>query len=264
MVLCPRCREPLADPPEPFCVRCGAAVESSPEIPPPPAEDPAPAAPAPEPVPPPRGIPWDERDRLGFATALVETTVQVLRAPTDFYRRMRPSGGVGSALAYGLVVAYAGFVAKALYDWIFQSLLGTQDLGLGPELDRAFAMMQGGGGLLLQLLVGPIALAAAMFLSAALNHVALMILGGARAGFEATFRVCAFANAANVVSLVPFCGALVAAVWTVVLTIVGLSVVHGISWQKATAAVLLPLVVFCCCCAGGIGLFAGLIAASVR
>jgi hypothetical protein len=40
--------------------------------------------------------------------------------------------------------------------------------------------------------------------------------------------------------------------------------VHGISWQKATAAVLLPLLVFCCCCAGGIGLLASLIAASVR
>ena len=55
-----------------------------------------------------------------------------------------------------------------------------------------------------------------------------------------------------------------AAIWVVVLTIIGLSVVHGISWQKATAAVLLPLVLFCCCCLGGIGLLAGLIAASVR
>jgi hypothetical protein len=49
-----------------------------------------------------------------------------------------------------------------------------------------------------------------------------------------------------------------------VLTIIGLSVVHGISWQKATAAVLLPLFVFCCCCLGGIGVFAGLFAASMR
>ena len=53
-------------------------------------------------------------------------------------------------------------------------------------------------------------------------------------------------------------------VWTAVLTIIGLSVVHGISWQKAAAAVLLPLVLFCCCCAGGVGLLASLIAASMR
>ena len=66
------------------------------------------------------------------------------------------------------------------------------------------------------------------------------------------------------IALLPLCGRCVAAVWVVVLTIIGLSVVHGISWQKATAAVLLPLVLFCCCCAGGIGLLAGLIAASVR
>jgi hypothetical protein len=49
-----------------------------------------------------------------------------------------------------------------------------------------------------------------------------------------------------------------------VLTIIGLSVVHGISWQKATAAVLLPLFLFCCCCLGGIGVFAGLFAAAAR
>jgi hypothetical protein len=272
MLLCPRCREPLTDPPEAFCPRCGAAIEGEPDLSPP--RDEAPAAEAtPPPTPPlpppaeaaeapPPGIPWDDRERLGFATALVDTTVQVLRSPGDFYRRMRPAGGVGSALAYAVIVAYAGFVAKAFYDWIFQMVLGRQELGFGPELERAIAMMQGGGGLLLQLILGPFLLAAALFVSAGLNHLALLLLGGARRGFDSTFRVCAFANAANVTALLPICGSLVAAVWIVVLTIIGLSVVHGISWQKATGAVLLPLVVFCCCCAGGIGLLAGMLAAT--
>jgi hypothetical protein len=275
MLLCPRCREPLADPPESFCPRCGAATEASagpategeasepdasPETPraapaPPEAE----AADLPSP-----GIPWDDRERLGFATALVDTTVQVLRSPRDFYRRMRPTGGVGGALAYAVIVAYVGFVAKALYDWIFQTVVGRQDLGFGPEFERAFAMMQGGGGLLLQLIIGPFVLAAAMFVSAGLNHLSLLLLGGARRGFDSTFRVGAFASAANVFALVPICGSLLAAVWVVVLTIIGLSIVHGISWQRATGAVLLPLVLFCCCCAGGVGLFAALMAASVR
>lgn len=259
MLLCPRCREPLADPPDAFCPRCGAAIDAGPDV----------SRPADEPLPPPAeaeapppGIPWDERERLGFATALVDTTAQVLRSPADFYRRMRPTGGVGSALAYAVIVAYVGFVAKALYDWVFQTVVGRPELGLGPEFERAFAMMQGGGGLLLQLVVAPFLLAAAIFVSAGLNHLALLLLGGARRGFDSTFRVCAFANAANVVALLPLCGSLLAAVWIVVLSIIGLSVVHGISWQKATAAVLLPLVVFCCCCAGGAGLLAGVIAAS--
>lgn len=278
MMLCPRCQEPLPDPPESFCPRCGAPVERVQEASPPEGPDEAPGAASEEPAapllppaeaadpppPPPPGIPWDERQRLGFATALVDTTVQVLRAPGDFFRRMRPTGGVGGALAYAVIVAYIGFVAKALYDWIFQAIVGRQDLGLGAEFDRAFAMMQGGGGLVLQLLIGPFVLAAALFVGAGLNHLSLLLLGGARRGFDSTFRACAFANAANVVALVPICGSLVAAVWVVVLTIIGLSVVHGISWQKATAAVLLPLVLFCCCCAGTIGLLAAMVGSSLR
>jgi hypothetical protein len=272
MMLCPRCREPLADPPEPFCPRCGAAIGAAPEAVPPEPE-PAPASPAPPPPPPadsgepPPGIPWDERARIGFATALVDTTVQALRAPGDFYRRMRPTGGVGSALAYALIVAYVGLVATVLYDWIFQAVMGTQAAGLGemgPEFEQALALMQGGGGRVLQLIVAPFSLAALLFLGAAIDHLALMLLSGARRGFDSTFRVCAFARAASIVGLLPICGLVVVPIWTAVLTIIGLSVVHGISWQKAAAAVLLPLVLFCCCCAGGVGLLASLLAASMR
>jgi hypothetical protein len=285
MMLCPRCREPLADPPEPFCARCGAAVDGPPDPPAPPSaptESAADAAPAeagaetlpplptpvvePEVPPPVAGIPWDERERLGFATALIDTTLQVLRRPSDFYRRMRPTGGMGSALAYAVLLAYGGFVASVFYDWIFQAVVGgnAPELGLGPDVDRAMALMQGGLGHLLQLVVAPFWLAAMMFVGAAVDHLSLLLLGGARRGFESTFRVCAFARAANVVALLPMCGPLVTIVWIAVLTIVGLSAVHGISWQKAAAAVLLPFAVFCCCCLGGAGLLAALIAGSIR
>lgn len=267
MVLCPRCREPLADPPEAFCPRCGAAVEREPEpaAPPVPPGEPAAAEPPPPTPAPSHGIPWDERARLGFATALVDTTLQVLRAPSDFYRRMRPAGGVGSALAYAVIVAYFGFVATAFYEWIFMMIVGQQapELGFGPEVDRALAMMQGGSPIV-RLVAAPLGLAAAAFIGAAINHLALVLLSGARRGFETTFRVCAFANAANVVSLLPICGPFVASVWFMVLSVIGLSVVHAISWQKAAAAVLMPLVVLCCCCAGGIGLLAALAGAVAR
>ena len=103
MLLCPRCREPLADPPESFCPRCGASIDASRDV----------RTAACARGRPPRcrsrrrpshrgsaatGHPLGRaRTRSGFATALVETTRQVLRAPSDFFRRMRPAGGVGAA-----------------------------------------------------------------------------------------------------------------------------------------------------------------------
>jgi len=91
----------------------------------------------------------------------------------------------------------------------------------------------------------------------------LLLLGGARRDFEATLRVVCFAQATSVVFLVPFCGQLIGAVWTLVLYVIGLAQAHEISTGKAAAAALLPLVLLCCCCAGLAILFASALASIV-
>jgi hypothetical protein len=266
MTHCPSCQQPLPEPHERFCMHCGAAlpaVEPDPAaLPPAPLE--MPAAPAPEPQP--EGAPWDRRGEIGFFTALVDTTLQVLSKPREFYRRMAPAAGLGGPLLYAVLVGYVGLLATATYDAIFQTLIGSEppDLGLGPEFDRMLAMMEGGPGLLVQVLVGPFALAAGLFVTAGLNHLALMLLGGASRGFEATFRVGAFSKAASVISLVPMCGPFVAIVWSAVATIIGLQVVHGTTLAKAAGAVVLPVVFACCCCGGTIGVLAALAASAAR
>jgi hypothetical protein len=95
---------------------------------------------------------------------------------------------------------------------------------------------------------------------AAILHLMLLLLGGARRGFEATFRVASFSQATSLFFLLPFCGQLVGFVWCLVLYVLGLAEAHQIGHGKAAAAVLLPLVLLCCCCAGLAVLFAGAIA----
>lgn len=265
---CPSCHQPLPDERAGFCIHCGAVLPPGADRPVPdePAALPAPLPPVSAPIAEPRGVPWERRPEVGFFTALVDTTLQVLSKPREFFRSMPPSGGLGAPLLYAVLIGYVGLVATAVYDAIFEAVVGreTPDLGLGPEFDRALAMVQGGPGLLAQLLVGPFALAAGVFLSAALNHLALMLLGGARRGFEATFRVGAYSKAASIVSLVPLCGPFVGIVWAAVASIIGLQVVHDTTLGKAIGAVLLPVVVACCCCGGTIGLVAALMASAVR
>ena len=258
MTLCPSCQQTLPEPHERFCIHCGAALPDEP-----PAGEaivPAPVAAGPE------GAPWDRRGELGFFTALVDTTLQVLSKPREFYRRMATTGGLGGPLLYGVLVGYVGLLATAVYDAIFEALVGTQsaDLGLGPEFDQVMQMLEGGPGLLVQVFVGPFALAAGLFLVAALNHLGLTLLGGARRDFEATFRVGAYAKAASIVSLLPVCGPFVAIVWSAVASIIGLQVVHDTTLGKAVAAVLLPAVLVCCCCAGTVGVLAALMASAVQ
>jgi hypothetical protein len=98
------------------------------------------------------------------------------------------------------------------------------------------------------------------FVVAGILHLMLLLLGGARRGFEATFRVACYAHATTLLLVVPFCGAPVMMIWRIVAYVIGLAEAHQISHGKALAAVLLPLLALCCCCLGIIFSLAGAIA----
>ena len=242
MSVCPRCQQPLPDPPERFCPHCGA--ELSPVV---------------------RSTPWEQRDRIGLVSALVETTQQVFTRPTEFFRAMPVTGGLGGPLLYGVIVGYVGLAAGAIYGAIFQAVAGPRlfDLPHRAELERFLPYLQGGMGLLFQIVLGPLLIAAGLFISSAILHLLLMLFGGAPRGFEATFRVRCYAEAASLFRLVPFCGTPIFVIYSLILTIVGLSEAHGIGRGRAAAAVLLPLFFLCCCCVGAIVLAVGGLASAL-
>jgi hypothetical protein len=242
MAFCPRCQEPLPDPPERFCPHCGAELASVV-----------------------RSAPWEQRDRIGLVSALVETTQRVLGRPTEFFRAMPVTGGLGAPLFYGVIVGYAGLVAGAIYGAIFQAVAGPHlfDMPHRGELEKFLPYLQGGMGLVLQVVLGPLLIAAGLFISSAILHLLLMLFGGAPRGFEATFRVRCYAEAASLFRLVPFCGTPIFLVYILILIIVGLSEAHGIGRGRAAAAVLLPLFFLCCCCAAAIVLAVGGLASAL-
>jgi hypothetical protein len=242
MALCPHCQQPLPDAPERFCPHCGAEL--------------APAAAA---------TPWEQRGRIGFVSALVETTQQILTRPTEFFRAMPVTGGLGGPLFYGVIVGYVGVVASAIYGAIFQAVAGPSLFGMPhrSELDRFLPYVQGGLGVVFQIVLGPLLVAVALFISSAILHVLLLLFGGAPRGFEATFRVRCYAEAASVIRLIPFCGTAIFVIYILILVIVGLSEAHRIGRGRAAAAVLVPLLLFCCCCTGVIVLMLGGLASAL-
>ncbi len=131
MALCPICEQPLPETPVSRCPSCGAdvaaAVPPEPYLPPPPAWPPAPAPDGRTPEAPERDgeTPWDERGRIGFFSALVETTRQVLTGPTAFFRAMPVEGGIGSPILYGVIIGWVGAVAASFYQALFHSIVGV-------------------------------------------------------------------------------------------------------------------------------------------
>ena len=157
MIHCPRCQQPLPEPPPRFCPNCGydtqalgePIVPGGPEVggayPPPPSSAAAPRRRA----SPGGGTPWERRQQIGFASALVETTQQVLGRPSDFFRRMPVTGGIGGPLLYGVIAGYVGLLASALYSFILRSALGSSlELRAGQRArsDHAHAEQRHGPG----------------------------------------------------------------------------------------------------------------------
>lgn len=246
MTSCPRCQNPLPDPPERFCPSCGADLELPPPIPPPVSDPRTEWAPGPGAR---EGTPWERRAEIGIASALIETTQRVLTAPAAFFRAMPVTGGIGSPLVYALIIGYAGIVISAIYDFVLESVMGSSFARLGGSEAMAGVMpyMAGALGLGMKLIMGPFLLGVGLFVASGIVHLGLMALGGAARGFEATFRVVCYSEAAALLNIVPVCGGLIAPVIMIVLMIIGVSEAHGTTRGRAAAAVLLP-VVLCCCC----------------
>ena len=225
---CPNCGAVLPEPRERFCPTCGADLEAP-------------------------GTPWEDRGRIGFVQALIETTQKVLTAPSAFFASMPVMGGIGGPLLYAIVVGSLGVIVTAVYRAVFRGLMGSTfaTLGGGSELRRVLPFVTGGAGLVVQVVFAPVFVILALFIGAAIVHLMLLLLGGARNGFEATFRVMCYTDATAVIRVIPLCGELIFICYRLVLIVIGLAAAHGIGMGKAAAAVLIPIAVLCCCCVGG-------------
>lgn len=189
---------------------------------------------------PSEGVPWERRKELGFFTGLFETIRGVMLEPGRTFRGMNPAGGLGAPLFFFVIMGTVTGSVAVLYQTVFTSLQGGGEEGAVAALAVSSVTV----GLTIMLL--PIFLVLGAFVSSALMHLGLMILGGARRPFEATFRVACYAGGStSVLQLLPGCGGLIATIWNLVALIIGIAEVHGISKGKAAVAILLPSLVCC-------------------
>ncbi|MFM8718995.1 MAG: YIP1 family protein [Chthoniobacterales bacterium] len=194
------------------------------------------------------GFPWEERAQRGFLNALIDTVRLVLLEPAKTFAVMPPVGGFGAPLFFFVLCATVGGVASLGYQMALNAVNPSAGTPEQQMLANALASTAVLGATIMFL---PFFFAAMAFVSAALTHLALMIVGGAKKSFEATFRVTCYAGGStSVLNLLPVCGALAAWIWNIVIMVLGLAEVHGISKGRALVAVLLPTLV---CCALMIG-----------
>lgn len=179
--------------------------------------------------------PWERRERFGFLNGLYLTIKDVLLMPRQFFHRMPSQVGLRQPLYFTIVLG----VVAAFFAWMWSLAGSSLQVFLAEDLGSAFK-----GPLIsfLAFVTSPVTVAVAVFIKAGLIHLVLMAVGGNRLGFEATFRVAAYSEAAGILALVPACGSVIGLVWTLVVTVIGLYSIHDTDPWRAVVAVATPAV----------------------
>jgi hypothetical protein len=154
------------------------------------------------------------------------TTVQrVVLQPVDFYRGLQRRGDFINPLIFA-IICYEVFT-------ILSGLLALAGIGT----PRGF------GEFIISLILAPILAAIGLFIGAGILHLLVMlIVGSGNSGFEATFRVSAYAAVTSLVSWIPIVG-FIAGLYGIYLAVVGVREVHATTTGKAVLVVLIPVAV---------------------
>jgi hypothetical protein len=217
----------------------------------------------PGPLEPELPSPFAERARRGFLGAFVETWKLVALEPQRFFRRVRVDQ-TRSAVLFAVLSYTVGTVVQTVFAW----LSGQQGLAILEQLAermppgqaevlRSYAVHSGGGLLLAEVLIAPALGLVALYVIAAVVHALLLLFRGARRGFDATLTAVGYAFGLYLLLAVPACGGLVAPIWFLVVTVVGLGEAQRCGPGKAAVAVLAPALLACVCCCGALGVGLG-------
>ncbi len=184
-----------------------------------------------------QGSPWENRGNIGMLKGIFTTFTQVLFSPTQFFKTLNPKGGIGESLAFGLLIGATGNMLGLFLPTVMMSG------GISFMEQPLFGQLTIGFMFLFLMVLIPIGVIVAMFVYSAVLHLFLLMVRGGKNGFEATFRVIAYSQAAQGFSVVPVIGGWIAGIWQFIVQVIGLREIHGASYLRVIMAFILPVLI---------------------
>jgi hypothetical protein len=184
---------------------------------------------------------------------------RILFAPQEFFSSLPPRESLGQVLAFALITHWVGSAIAFLVNMgagvdktvlkLFETLLRDQpgaieQLRQNADYGRFMTWFQGAGAILLDPFFVLLSL---LFTSVVLFiFVRLLISENDENGaprelsFENCMRIASYALTAELFRVVPFVGGMIAWIYGLVLSILGVSALFRVTGGRATAVVLLP------------------------
>ena len=181
--------------------------------------------------------PWEDMANLGFFAAFFRTMREVLFSPMSFFREMPVDKNIHYSLIYGIIMGFFVALSGLLWQFAFSGLMGGGEGMQGMEaLFTPFLFI-------IYAFFLPFVITFSLFMYTGMLHTMLIVVGGNRRGLDATFRVVAYTQSAQVFSLIPILGVFIYLVYTPILFAIGFKQSHQITTGKAVLAVILPLLI---------------------
>jgi hypothetical protein len=186
---------------------------------------------------PPRGpvgdttVEFNLQDPVG---SFISTVQNIVLNPVGFFRGIAKRGDFVNPLVFALICAVINGILGGIIGFFISLAFASGNQGFGGAL----------GGLLGNIILSPIYAVIALFIGAGIYHLLVMLLvRPTNAGFEATFRIVSYASVTWLISWIPLVGWIVAPIYGIVLSILGIREVHATTTGKAALVVLIPVVI---------------------
>jgi len=176
------------------------------------------------------GIPWENRSELGVFKALFASIKEIIAGPSSFFQKVHSEGPISTPYLFYFIITIVVSIITLMYQsmWInmmsgnFASLVGGE-MPFGMGVLAIFTL---------------VVVSVSIFISAAFMHLFVLMLGG-KGGYKGTFCVLCYSAAVTVFAVIPFLGGMIAAIWSIVLGIIGYKHIHKMSTIRAVFAYFL-------------------------
>ena len=183
-----------------------------------------------------RATPWESRLQFGIWKGIRETIISVNFSPKRMFSTMTVRGGLTEPLAFGLLIGALG----SMFGFFWKFMTATS--GVLEPLRGILTSINSPLFFIILSVLSPLLVTANLFISSFIIHLLLVLVSGSKNGFEATFRVVAYSQAAKIWSVIPFIGGPLGWIWKAVVQIIGLKEAHGITYARIVVAISVPFI----------------------
>jgi hypothetical protein len=174
-------------------------------------------------------IPWENPAAHGWVRAFLRTLYGVMFNPPAFFARLRPTRSLAAEYLFFILLGYIAILSSVAWTQAALYFLPSLQTDLQPRM-----------ALPLLFLVAPIALGLMLLFAAGGIQILLRLFSPEQADFSLVFKVVSYSISPFILSIVPFVGPVVGALWFMAALFSGCRHGLGLPWKQAAAVSLPP------------------------